>query len=109
MGLPSLTLTADLARDWRTILEADGLNVSKHEIVEPEPVEVVAVKRVSEVLWRVEAGGTELSLIEAIFRDRPNGNLVLIFMPPRTSSEAKVLSHVQDLLVAAGAIVGVGK
>ena len=107
MGLPSLTLTGDLARDWRTVLEEDGLNVSQHEIGVPEPVKAGAAKRVTEVLWRLEFAGAELSVIEAIFRDRPNGNVVLIFMPIRTDSDGKLLSRVQDRLVAAGAMVGV--
>ncbi len=105
MGLPALTLTQELAEDWQTILRGDGLNVSQQETGEAELAEVAVVKRVAEVLWRVKGGGAELIVLEAIFRDRSNGNVVLIFMFPRTDSERKLLSHVQCLLVAAGAVV----
>jgi hypothetical protein len=106
MGLPCLTLNADLAATWHAVLEKNGMSVHGDEIegekVEPE----TALKRISEVPWRVGAGDSELPILEVTFRDRNDGNVYLICMPLKTRAEGELLSHFTKVLVEAGAAKG---
>jgi hypothetical protein len=109
MGLPSLTLNADLAKDWCGILERKGLTVFRDEIEEERQADETPSKRVSEASWRVGDGTTELQVLEAIFRDRDAGDVHLIFMPVQTEQQRQLVLRVQELLVASGATAGLKK
>ena len=109
MGLPSLTINADLAAVWRSILEENGLRVCRDEVEEEQCNALETWHRVSQVPWRVGDGNTELQILEAVFRDREDGNVYLIFMPLKTRSQRQLFTVVHRILVASGATLGAKK
>jgi len=102
MGLPSLTLNADLAATWRVILEQKGLTVCYDEV---EASKLASTsQRVSEAPWLIGDGEVELRVLEASYRDRPFVHL--IFMSFDSREQRQLFSGVQESLIAAGATVG---
>ncbi len=109
MGLPSLTLNAELAMTWRKILEENGLSVRLDEVENAKLHPKTASTRVSEKPWRVGNGNADLPLIEATYRDANDGNVFLILMPGKTHAERQLRLLVQGILIASGATEGVSK
>ncbi len=107
MGLPSLTLEPKIALIWRRTLEQNGLSV-KHDETEGEKLAgEVGLKRVSEVSWQVSNGVVDLRVLEVAYLDRHDPNSYLVLFSGRTNAERQLLSSIQEILVAAGATVGV--
>lgn len=109
MGLSSLTINADLATTWRRILEENGLKIWQDDAKVGQCEETHTTVHVSEVIWRVENGSHELQVLEATYHDRQDGNVRLVFMPPKTQCERQLFLLVQELLIASGATVGATK
>jgi hypothetical protein len=107
MGLPNLTLTAELGTTWGKILEEIGLLVSLDE-TEKKKIENNISKRVHEVPWRVGDKNAELRIIEATLKDG-NGEVHIVFMPFKNNKEHQLFLIVKRILVAKGAIIGMKK
>lgn len=104
MGLPSLTLNADLAKVWPTILQENGLSVSRDESEKDRLQAEIPSTRVGEVLWRVRYGNAEIRVLEATMRDQMGGgNVFLVFMPTRAIADRQMSQRVREILIASGA------
>jgi len=119
MGLPVLTVESELAMRWRTILEENGLNVrlDQGEIEKQELIRktfpIAEGKRQGEGVpkwvktpWVVANEAAEIGILETTRQDQCNGRVCLVFMPNASRKEIQLFSHVQDILLASGAIPG---
>jgi hypothetical protein len=107
MGLYSLTLDARLAKNWRSVLETNGLTVSHDDSEESITNEDTAHKRVIEEPWLISNKNAKVRILQVTYRDQPDGSTHLIFMPMNAAEDRQLFQATKKVLVAAGAAVGV--
>ena len=78
MGLPTLTIDAELAQKWRSSLEQYGIwiDIESSEVVSIQRRQ--STERAFEVYWRIKDERCDILIIEVRYLDRNDNNTYLI-------------------------------